>query len=292
MNNFIKYFSLFFFITFLLSCKKDTDIKEVIEPPTGVSLRFCNRDINNTFTGYQEVFYNTYPKRLNYNYNSLGNEISLNKFSLYIQTYPANYRKWLDHNIINTTAVDYQLYLKQGYDIKYFIKNDDSVVINNILQYFKKLAEESGCNLDDIVNNEGTVHIYEYRDIPLININITATTDILGIKAGESLNDLFCIYKLDPDYMIDILISSITKEVIKTHSFRNLPETIDELVALNVMTPPTIMLAFNNKTIEEFKKTSNQNLSIKTSFKAEIVVKQNDTTKTFVSYAKPITIKI
>ncbi len=206
----MKKLILFIAIIFILcSCEQKTKID------SGLFLLFTNREANKIMANYGNL----------YDFSGDKSSIKLSDLSLFVLTFPIDYS---------------QLFPVTPYfRTEYFNleANPDPIIENNINHYYETQIKSKM----SFITKAALIKI-EYRTEPLKEFKIVSTVPVFGKNAGESLNEFFNIKAIGPE---GIVISALNKNVIIEKSGGNIPKTIHELVAQNIMVPSLILIKYN-----------------------------------------------
>lgn len=206
----MKKFILFIAIIFVIcSCEQKTNID------SGLFLLFSNREVNKIMANYGDL----------YDYSGEKSNIKLSDLSLFVITFPIDYSQ----------SFPITPYIRQ--ELFYLKANPDPVIESNINQYFENQIKSKMSMMTKVTMLE-----IDYRTEPLKEFKIVSTVPVLGKNAGESLNEFFNIKTVGPE---GIVISALNKNVIIEKSGVNIPKTISELVAQNIMAPSLILIKYS-----------------------------------------------
>ena len=191
------------------SCEQKTNIN------SGLFLLFTNREVNKIMANYGDL----------YDYTGDKSNIKLSDLSLFVITFPIDYSQ----SFPVTPYVRQELFNLKA--------NPDPVIESNIDHYFETQIKSKMSMMTKVSLLE-----IDYRTEPLKEFKIVSTVPVFGKNAGESLNEFFNIKTVGPK---GIVISALNKNVIIEKSGVNIPKTIHELVAQNIMTPSLILIKYN-----------------------------------------------
>lgn len=189
--------------------------EQKINIDSGLFLSFTNREVNKIMANYGDL----------YDYSGDKSNIKLSNLSLFVLTFPVDYSQ----------SFSVTPYIRTEYfNLK---ANPDPIIESNIDHYFETQIKSKMSMMTKVALLE-----IDYRTEPLREFKIVSTVPVLGKNAGESLNEFFNIKNVGPE---GIVISALNKNVIIEKSGVNIPKTIHELVAQNIMVPSLILIKYN-----------------------------------------------
>lgn len=147
-----------------------------------------------------------------------------------------------------------------------FEDEHDKVIETKLLDYFNKKATRSAlyAYLVDI----------DYRTTPIKDLKITASQDIFGIKAGESLNSLFLIDGYDDSH--DFIITADKNLITDAEKIKGIG--IDQYLYYHPMAPAELFMKLRNNV--------NVNTPVETTFTLEITTDDGNVLKSVTPLVK------
>ena len=132
----------------------------------------------------------------------------------------------------------------------------DIAIEKKLNEYFRKKSKTRTCSV-----------ALDYRTTPIKNLNITASQDIDGIKAGKSLNSLFVVdgYAEHHDFII-----TANKDLI-TDADKIMGISIDQYLYYHPMAPASLYMKFRDNV--------NVSAPVETTFRIEITTDDGNVIK-------------
>jgi len=240
------------------------DEKEVLPPPSGIGYNYRARQCKYAWAlnGDSQILL---PKE---------KKVSIDKYELYFTTLNIsldsikesdlydhqklsdfyNYNRWIKSGASDSIMCPPFVVvaaLKNKYE-----ENHDIIIEKKLNDYYRRLSKTRMIFVD-----------IDYRTTPIKNLNITASQDINGIKAGNSLNSLFVVdgYEDRHDFIITANKDLITdKEKIRGIS-------IDQYLYYRPMAPASLFL--------KFRENVNVTAPVETTFSIEITTEEDNVIK-------------
>ncbi len=208
------------------------------------------------------------------NFLPKGDSVSIDKYELYFTTLNASLDSIKESDLYDFQRIsdynDYNRRLKSGASDSIvcppfiaiaYLKNTyeeahDIVIEKKLDDYFRRMSK-TRMNFVDL----------DYRTTPIKNLNITASQDFNGIKAGKSLNSLFVVSGYESRHYF---IITANKDLI-TDADKIRDISIDQYLYYHPMAPASLYMKFRDNV--------NVSAPVETTFRIEITTDEGNVIK-------------
>ena len=270
--------SLFFLFSLLIftSCDENEKEIEIVREIGGIGYIYHARQCKYAWALNVGLTPVPYYDTLGYEENFLpkGESVNIDKYELYFTTLNVSLDSIKESDLYDDQRIsdynDYNRRLKSG--------ASDSIVCPPFIAiaYLKNNYEETHDvvieeKLKEYFSNISKTRMYfvplDYRTTPIKNLNITASQDINGIKAGKSLNNLFVVSGYEGHHYF---IITANKDLI-TDADKIKGISIDQYLYYHPMAPASLYMKFRDNV--------NVSAPVETIFNIEITTDEGNVIK-------------